>query len=132
MRRWLVAVLVAAVIAAGIDWSVIGVALVILIHAARRPQPVRRTTAILLALLTGILLWANLRPSGWQAEFGGDSPPELDAIHQYDVLARVAALSMPGLSRPRHEISPQWDRGMRFGLRWLCFRGRHICHEGSV
>jgi hypothetical protein len=79
-RRWLVAVAVAAVIAAGIDGSVIGVALMILILAARRPQPVHRTTAILLTLLTGILLWANLRPSGWQEEFGGDSPPELDAI----------------------------------------------------
>jgi uncharacterized membrane protein HdeD (DUF308 family) len=79
-RRWLLAAAVAAVIAAGIDWSVIGVALLILIRAARRPQPVHRTTAILLTLLTGILLWANLRPSGWQEEFGGESPPELDAI----------------------------------------------------
>src|SRR3954447_3740088 len=79
-RRWLLAVAVAAVIAACIDWSVIGVALLILIRAARQPQPVHRTTAILLTLLTGILLWANLRPSGWQEEFGGDSPPELDAI----------------------------------------------------
>jgi hypothetical protein len=79
-RRWLLAVAVAAVIAAGIDWSVIGAALLILIRAARRPQPVHRTTAILLTLLTGIMLWANLRPSGWQEEFGGDSPPELDAM----------------------------------------------------
>jgi hypothetical protein len=79
-RRWLLAVAVAAVIAAGIDWSVTGAALLILIRAARRPQPVHRTTAILLTLLTGIMLWANLRPSGWQEEFGGDSPPELDAM----------------------------------------------------
>ncbi|SIO60429.1 hypothetical protein SAMN05444166_6389 [Singulisphaera sp. GP187] len=70
-RRWLLAVPVGAVIAAGIDWSVIGVAFLILIHTARRPQPVHRTTAILLTLLTGILLWANLRPTGWQKEFGG-------------------------------------------------------------
>jgi hypothetical protein len=53
-RRWLLAVAVAAVIAAGIDWSVIGVALLILIRATRRPQPVHRTTAILLTLLTGM------------------------------------------------------------------------------
>jgi hypothetical protein len=79
-RRWLLAVAVAAVIAAGIDWSVIGVALLILIRAARRPHPVHRTTAILLTLLTGILLWANLRPSGWQEDFGGESPPELDPV----------------------------------------------------
>jgi hypothetical protein len=79
-RRWLLAVAVAAVIAAGIDWSVIGVALLILIRAARRPQPVHRTTAILLTLLTGILLWANLRPTGWEEEFGGPTPMESDPI----------------------------------------------------
>jgi hypothetical protein len=79
-RRWLLGVGVAAVVAAGIDWSVVAVALLILIRAARRPQPVHRTTAILLTLLTGILLCANLRPTGWQEEFGGDSPLELDAI----------------------------------------------------
>jgi hypothetical protein len=81
-RRWLLAVAVAAVLAAGIDWSVIGVALLILIRAARRPKPVHRTTAIVLTLLTGILLWANLRPTEWQEEyFGGvDAPPGLDPI----------------------------------------------------
>jgi hypothetical protein len=80
-RRWMVAVVVAAVIAAGIDWSVTGVALLILIRAARRPQPVHRTTAILLTLLTGILLWANLRPTVWQEEFGWiDAPTGLDPI----------------------------------------------------
>src|SRR5690242_17622026 len=79
-RRWLLAVAVAAVIAAGIEWSVIGMALLILIRAARRPQPVHRTTAILLTLLTGILLWANLRESGWEAEWGGPIAPGLDPI----------------------------------------------------
>ncbi len=80
-RRWLLAVVVAAVIATGVDCSVIGMALLILIRAARRPHPVHRTTAIFLTLLTGVLLWANLRPTGWQEEFGGvDSPLELDPI----------------------------------------------------
>jgi hypothetical protein len=80
-RRWLVAVAVAAVVAAGVDCSVIGVALLLLIRAARRPHPVHRTTAILLTLLTVVLLWANLRPTGWQEEFGGvESPLELDPI----------------------------------------------------
>src|SRR3954470_20638076 len=74
-RRWLLAVAVAAVIAAGVDCSVIGMALLILIRAARRPQPVHRTTAILLTLLTGILLWANLRPTVWQEEIGGGLMP---------------------------------------------------------
>src|SRR4029077_15926572 len=79
--RPLLAVAVAAVIAAGVDCSVIGMALLFLLRAARRPHPVHRTTAILLTLLTGVLLWANLRPTGWQEEFGGvDSPLELDPI----------------------------------------------------
>ncbi len=77
-RRWLLAVAVAAVIAAGVDCSVIGMALLILIRAARWPRPVHRTTAIFLTLLTGVLLWANPRRSGWE-EFGG-TPMELDPI----------------------------------------------------
>src|SRR5262249_5247593 len=79
-RRWLLAVVVAAVIAAGVDWSVIGMALVILVYVARRPQPVHRSTAVLLTLVTGILLWANLRDSGWEAEFGGTIAVGLDPI----------------------------------------------------
>jgi hypothetical protein len=80
-RRWLLAAAVTAVISAGVDCSVIGIALVILIRAARWPHPVYRITAILLILLTGVLLWANLRPTGWQEEFGGIvSPLELDPI----------------------------------------------------
>ncbi len=81
MHRWMLAVAVAAVIAVGVDCSVIGMAILILIRAARRPHPVHRTTAIFLTLLTGVLLLANLRPTGWQEEFGGvDSPLELDTI----------------------------------------------------
>jgi hypothetical protein len=64
-----------------INATIIVIALLVLIRVARRPHPVHLTTAILLTLLTGILLWANLRPTGWQGEFGGvDSPMELDSI----------------------------------------------------
>ena len=80
IRRWMIAVAVAAVIASGTDWSVIGMALLILIRVGQHPQPVHRTTAILLTLLAGILLWANLRPTGWQEVCGWASPPELDPI----------------------------------------------------
>ncbi len=80
VRRMMVAVAVVAVIAAGVDLSVIGLALVVLIRAARRPQPVHRTTAILMTLLTGVLLWANLRPTAWQEEWNVDCPPGLDPV----------------------------------------------------
>jgi len=81
VRRVMVVVAIAAVIEAGVDLSFIGLALLILIHAARRPQPVHQTTAILMTLLTGDLLWANLRPTAWQEEFGGvDCPPGLDPV----------------------------------------------------
>ena len=79
-RRWLLAVAVVAVMAAGIDCYVIGMALLILIRAARRPHPVHRTTAIVLTLLTAALLWANLRPTGWQEDWGDLTPLELDTV----------------------------------------------------
>ena len=41
------------------------VAVLTLVRAARRPHPFHPTTAILLTLLTGVLLWANLRNSGF-------------------------------------------------------------------
>ena len=80
LRTLMIAVAGAAVIAAGVEWSVIGAGLLVLVRAARRPQPVHRTTAILLTLLTVILLWANLRHRGWEDDFGRGSTPDLDPI----------------------------------------------------
>ncbi|WP_435016217.1 hypothetical protein TA3x_003781 [Tundrisphaera sp. TA3] len=40
----------------------------------------RPTTAILLTLLTGAWLWANLRDPGWQADLNVDAPEGLDPI----------------------------------------------------
>ena len=45
-----------------IDIGIGLVAVLTLVRAARRPHPAHPTTAILLTLLTGVLLWANLRP----------------------------------------------------------------------
>jgi hypothetical protein len=55
-------------------------AMLALVRAVRGPQRVHLATAVLLTLATGILLWANLRPTGWQGEFGVDTPAELDPI----------------------------------------------------
>jgi hypothetical protein len=84
-RRWMIAVAVAAVIAASVDSCVIGMALLILIRAVRRPHPVHFATTIALTLLTGILLWANLRPTVWQEDFGGG----IDALTGLDPITKA-------------------------------------------
>jgi hypothetical protein len=74
------AVAVVAVALSG-EGAVAVLALLVLIRAVRRPHPVHLATTIVLTLLTGILLWANLRPTVWQEEFGGiDAPRRLDPI----------------------------------------------------
>jgi hypothetical protein len=77
VRRMMVAVAVVAV-ALSVQGAIISIALLVLVHVVRRPHPVPRTTAILLTLITGIFLWANLRLTGYE-EFGG-LPDELDPI----------------------------------------------------
>ena len=64
-----------------IDIYIIFVSVLTLVRAARRPHPVRPTTAVVLTLLTGVLLWANLRTTPWQADFPNmDCPPGLDPV----------------------------------------------------
>jgi hypothetical protein len=63
-----------------IDLCIGLVAILTLVRAARRPHPVHPTTAILLTLLTGVLLWANLRASGWQEVWNERAPEGLDPL----------------------------------------------------
>ena len=63
-----------------IDLCIGLVAVLALVRAARRPHPVHQTTAILLTLLTGVLLWANLRNSGWQEVWNERTPEGLDPV----------------------------------------------------
>lgn len=84
-RRWMVAVAVVAVALASFGpfhAPLVIPAILLYFRVTSRPDPVRPTTAILLALLTCALLWANLRPTVWQEEFGGgiDAPSGLDPI----------------------------------------------------
>ena len=63
-----------------IDLCIGLVAVSTLVRATRRPHPVHPTTAILLTLLTGVLLWANLRNSGWQEVWNERAPEGLDPV----------------------------------------------------
>ena len=80
-RRLMTAVAVVAV-AFSAEGAVTVMAFLVLIRAVRRPHAVHLTTKIVLTLLTGILLWTNLRPTVWQEEFGGgiDAPTGLDPV----------------------------------------------------
>src|SRR3954447_5266538 len=63
-----------------VDAFTIAFAIVILGAVARRAFPVRPITLFMLALLAGAWIWANLRNSGWQEEWGNDFPEGLDPI----------------------------------------------------
>ena len=80
-RRLSIAV-AAVALAFSAEAAITVMALLVLIRVLRRPRPVHLLTAILLTLLAGILLWANLRPTRWQEEWGGgiEAPAELDPI----------------------------------------------------
>jgi hypothetical protein len=53
----------------------------VLVGTMRYPRRVHLTTGVILVLIAGTLLWANLRPTRWQGEFGGvAAPAELDPI----------------------------------------------------
>jgi hypothetical protein len=54
--------------------------IVILAAVARRVFPARPITVFFLSLLTGAWIWANLRDSGWQEEWGSDFPEGLDSV----------------------------------------------------
>ena len=73
-RRLMTAVAVVAV-AFSVEGAITVMALLVLIRAMRRPHPVHLTTTILLTLLTGILLWANLRPTVWRWKWSRKTDP---------------------------------------------------------
>jgi hypothetical protein len=65
------------------DLLTTAVAIVVLFAFSRLLGPVRRTTAIVLAMLAAASLWANLRASGWQEVLNQVTPHEnLDPFTQ--------------------------------------------------
>ena len=63
-----------------VDALVILAAVVVAVGVMEYPRRVRPATAILLALVAGTLLWANLRTSGWRREFNLRAPIGLDPV----------------------------------------------------
>lgn len=61
-----------------VDATITLVALSFLGYLIRCPRRVHLLTGIALALLAGILLWANLRPTRWEREFCEVAPRELN------------------------------------------------------
>jgi hypothetical protein len=55
-------------------------AVLILLGVMQYPRRVHLPTRILLTLVAGILLWANLRPTGSEREWNVFPPEELDAV----------------------------------------------------
>ena len=63
-----------------IDALVILAGVVVVVGVMAYPRPVHLATGILLTLVAGLLLWANLRPSGWAREFNLRPPTGLDPV----------------------------------------------------
>ena len=63
-----------------VDAVVALAALGVLVAVVRYPPRVHLTTGLLLTVVAGTLLWANLRPTGWQGEFGVETPTQMDPI----------------------------------------------------
>jgi hypothetical protein len=97
-----------------VEATIVLLASIVLFIAIRRPKRVHLSTAVILTLVTGILLWANLRPTGWQEEFIADTPTDLDAITQ----------SMFWRGWPLSPCMVSLFHGMKFhsdGVEWVLF-----------
>ena len=55
-------------------------AVMVLFFALRCPRRVHFVTTVILTFVAGTLLWANLRPTGWQRQWNQDTPKELDFV----------------------------------------------------
>jgi len=63
-----------------VDALVILAAVVVAVGVMEYPRRVHAATGILLTLVAGTLLWANLRPTRWEKEFNQLPPAELGSV----------------------------------------------------
>ncbi len=97
-----------------VDAVVILAGIVVAVGVMEYPRRVRPVTAILLTLVTGMLLWANLRQTGWQAALNEVPPGGLDPL----------ARSMFYRGWPLYPFATCPVHGMRFdasevGVYWI-------------
>ena len=97
-----------------VDAVVILAGIVVLVGVIEWPRLVRLPTGIMLAIVAGVLLWANLRQTGWQAVLNEVPPRELDSM----------ARSMFYRGWPLYPFATCPVHGMRFdasevGVYWI-------------
>ena len=63
-----------------VDAAVATAAFGVLVGVIQYRRRVRLATGVLLAIVAGTLLWANLRSTGWQRELGLATPTQTDPI----------------------------------------------------
>ena len=63
-----------------VDALVILAGIVVVVGIMEYPRRVHLATGILLTVVAGVLLWANLRPTQWAREFDALPPEGLDAV----------------------------------------------------
>jgi len=63
-----------------VDATITLLAAIVLVGVLRYPRPAHRVTAVVVVLLAGTLLWANLRATRWEEEFCQTAPQAWDPL----------------------------------------------------
>ena len=63
-----------------VDAAITLTALTLLLAVIRCPPQAHWVTGILLTAVATLMLWANLRPTGWESQFDQQLPNELDPV----------------------------------------------------
>jgi len=87
---------------------------VVLVGVMAYPRGVHLPTGMVLTIVAGLLLWANLRPTGWAREFNLGPPIGLDPVLR-NMFCRGWPLS-PCLLYLRHHMTDPGDPAMYWAL----------------